>query len=244
MRKIPYLSCWESKPGRPACSLVTLLVELISNPTENVKRSFGDRTRFHFIKYIVQRTHKTGGGSCSQFKPFSHYKCLYNCIRNICCNFKLNFVALNNLYSVLLETWQSRNSLLLWTSKVHYRHHKRPLLDAFLSQFATTQRISFIHFKTILPSTTGGGGGSWTTGVRVSPPRPDLLWGPPSLRSSGHRGLFPGGKAVGAKLTTHFHLGPRPSLRKCGDVTPIPHTSYWRDTSLKHRIRLHGMVLS
>jgi hypothetical protein len=29
-------------------------------------------------------------------------------------------------------------------------------------------------------------------------PRPDRLWGPPSLLFNGHRWSFPGGKAVGA----------------------------------------------
>jgi len=30
-----------------------------------------------------------------------------------------------------------------------------------------------------------------------SPPRPDRLWGPPSLLSNGYRGFFHGGKAAG-----------------------------------------------
>jgi hypothetical protein len=43
-----------------------------------------------------------------------------------------------------------------------------------------------------------------------SPPRPERLWGPPSLLSNGYQVLFPwgySGRVV--KLTTHLHLVPR-----------------------------------
>jgi hypothetical protein len=53
---------------------------------------------------------------------------------------------------------------------------------------------------------TGYGLDDQGVGVRVpvvsriftSPYRPDRLWGSPNLLYNGYRGLFPGGKAVGA----------------------------------------------
>jgi hypothetical protein len=52
------------------------------------------------------------------------------------------------------------------------------------------------------------------------PPRPERLWGPPSLLSNGYQGLCPWGQSGrGVKLTTHLHLVPR--LRMRGAVPPL-----------------------
>jgi hypothetical protein len=79
-------------------------------------------------------------------------------------------------------------------------------------------------------------------GVRVSvgsrifssPCRPDRLWSPPNLLSSGYRGLFLRGlRGRSVKLTTHLQLVPR--SRKYGSIRPLPHTHSWRSAQLvKH----------
>jgi hypothetical protein len=70
-------------------------------------------------------------------------------------------------------------------------------------------------------------GGGWE--FFSSLPRPERLWGPPSLLSNGYQGLFPWGKSGrGVKLTTHLHLVQRSK-------------NTWSYTST-HPICLHGVV--
>jgi hypothetical protein len=61
--------------------------------------------------------------------------------------------------------------------------------------------------NTLLNLSSVGTATGWPAGLRFfsSPQRPYRLCDPPSLLSSGHRGLFP----LGLKLTTHLHLVPR-----------------------------------
>jgi hypothetical protein len=48
------------------------------------------------------------------------------------------------------------------------------------------------------------------SGIFSPPPRPDRLWGPPSLLSDMYHGLLPRGlSGRGVKLTTHLHLLPK-----------------------------------
>jgi hypothetical protein len=104
-----------------------------------------------------------------------------------------------------------------------------------------------IHFNIILPSIRGGGmsqsvqrlgygldvwgsifGKSWE--FFSSQPRPDRLWGPPSLLSKGKTGSSPGGKVAGRETD---HSPPSASeVNECVEVY------------LHSPIRLHGVVIS
>jgi hypothetical protein len=48
----------------------------------------------------------------------------------------------------------------------------------------------------------------------------------PASYPMGTGGFFPGGKAIGVKLTAHFQLGTR--LKTCGVVSALPHPPSWR----------------
>jgi hypothetical protein len=58
-------------------------------------------------------------------------------------------------------------------------------------------------------------------------PRPDQLWGPPSLLSNGHWGW----SDLGVKLTTHLHLVPRSRMR--GAIHPVPQYTFMAWYSVK-----------
>jgi hypothetical protein len=61
--------------------------------------------------------------------------------------------------------------------------------------------------------------------------RPNLLWGPYSLISNGHRVLFPPGlSGRDVKLTTHLQLGPRWRIR--GFIRSLPLMSSWAGVQL------------
>jgi hypothetical protein len=65
-----------------------------------------------------------------------------------------------------------------------------------------------------------------------SPPRPDRLWGPPSLSTNGYHGLLLWGQSgQGMKLTTHLHLVSR--LRIRGATLPLPQYAFMAWCSVK-----------
>jgi hypothetical protein len=107
---------------------------------------------------------------------------------------------------------------------------RRSLLHS--SIYSATSRHSIVGIATSYGLNDREVGYRVAVGSRIfsSPNSPDRLWDPPSLLSSGYRGLFP--RVV--KLTTHLQLVPR--SRKCGSIHPLPRTPSWRCAYLvKHR---------
>jgi hypothetical protein len=73
-------------------------------------------------------------------------------------------------------------------------------------------------------------------GFFFPPPRPDRLWGPPSLLSNGYQGFFPWRQSGwGGKLTNHLHLVPRSRLR--GAMYPLPQYAFMAWCSVKQKDR-------
>jgi hypothetical protein len=70
-----------------------------------------------------------------------------------------------------------------------------------LLPLSTRSRDSSVEQRWATSWTIGGSSPGWGWEYFSSPPRPDRLWGPPSLLSNGYGrggGAFPGGKTVGA----------------------------------------------
>jgi hypothetical protein len=76
-------------------------------------------------------------------------------------------------------------------------------------------------------------GGGWQ--FFPSPPRPDRLWGLPSLLSNGYKGLFPSGLCV--KLSTHLPLVPRSRMH--GAIPPLPQYPFVASCSVKAQRQLY-----
>jgi hypothetical protein len=140
---------------------------------------------------------------------------------------------------------------ILWYQKALHRVHKSPPLVPTLSQInalcTTTSYLSKAHFNFIFTPKSRSRSRDSSVGIatvygmdrRGSIPGKgkrvfsytqlwDRLWGPPSLLYSGYWGISLGQGGWGVKLTTHFHVVPRPGMVELYFYSPI---------------RLHGVML-
>jgi len=88
-------------------------------------------------------------------------------------------------------------------------------------------KATFKEFKEIRSFCVEGFGSRMSWEIFSSTPRPDRLWDPPTLLSSGYQWLFPWGySGRGVKLITHLHLVSKSRMH--GAIPLLPQTPSWR----------------